>query len=197
MPRSVLTSALQPRIIKGKHISQAPVGAPAPTSPCPQPTQGLTPSRHHPKAQGVTLLQQGRAPWSLPKPDTGRGTRCSTPELAQGSLLRWAQYLQSVSGGPGAVTRGWGGQGLPAAGAAISGFRSTGTEGSAPQAGLRDRQTDRQRGLGAVRLCWCQALPAFPAEQKALPAQLLTEGWLRRLPGASQCRSPAPGSAGG
>lgn len=45
------------------------------------------------------------------------------------------------------------------------------------------------RGLGAVRLRWCQALPAFPTEQRVLPAQFLTEGWLRRLPGASQCRS--------
>lgn len=45
------------------------------------------------------------------------------------------------------------------------------------------------QGLGAVRLCWCQALPAFPTEQRVLPAQFLTEGWPRRLPGASQCRS--------
>lgn len=109
------------------------------TQPClPMAHPGAHPQLAPPQSTGTLPPATGKGP----REPTGQfpsqavlaghmeGTLCSAPELAQGSLLRWAQlYLQSVTGGPGPITRAGEGRGCLQLGAAISRFWSTGESG--------------------------------------------------------------------
>lgn len=124
------THACLPTAHPGAHPQLAP---PQSTGTCP-PAAGKDPREPNGHFPSQAVLA-GHREW----------TRCSTPELAQGSLFRWAQlYLQSVTGGPGPVTKGWGGEGLPAVGSCHQQVPLYGGEwDQLPRRGLRGRHGEK------------------------------------------------------